>query len=110
MLSPLPRHSDWAYYFAHSPSRVSLPRYGSRVGLCIILFEACSAFTRVTACTLAQVTKSCPPIRSLQPLRYLHSCSGCFRLERLPGGSRTHWKAPPLHGARHKRKSAEVGL
>src|SRR6202040_1372918 len=58
MLSPLPRHSDWAYYFAHSPSRVSLPRYGSQVGLCIVLFEACSAFTRVTACTLAL-----PPIR-----------------------------------------------
>src|SRR2546430_1745950 len=36
-----------------SPSRISLPRYGSRVGLCIVLFEACSAFTRVTACTLA---------------------------------------------------------
>src|SRR6266705_628405 len=35
------------------PNRVSLPRYGSRVGLCIVLFEACSAFTRVTACTLA---------------------------------------------------------
>src|ERR1700722_15770951 len=49
MLSPLPRHSDWAYYFAHSPSRVSL---------CIVLFEACSALTRVTACTLAL-----PPIR-----------------------------------------------
>ena len=36
-----------------SPSRISLPRYGSRVGLRIVLFEACSAFTRVTACTLA---------------------------------------------------------
>jgi hypothetical protein len=35
------------------PSRVSLPRYGSQVGPCIVLFEACSAFTRVTACTLA---------------------------------------------------------
>src|SRR5258706_14444989 len=53
MLSPLPRHSGWAYYFARPPSRVSLPRYGSRVGLRIVLFEACSAFTRVTACTLA---------------------------------------------------------
>src|SRR5712671_2153732 len=53
MLSPLPRHSGWAHYFAHSPCRISLPRYGSRVGLCIVLFEACSAFTRVTACTLA---------------------------------------------------------
>src|SRR5208282_5930130 len=27
-----------------SPSRVSLPRYGSRVGLRIVLFEACSAY------------------------------------------------------------------
>src|SRR3982074_2670140 len=35
------------------PSRISLPRNGSRVGLRIVLFEACSAFTRVTACTLA---------------------------------------------------------
>ena len=26
---------------------------GGRVGLRIVLFEACSAFTRVTACTLA---------------------------------------------------------
>jgi hypothetical protein len=38
---------------ARSPSRISLPRYGSQVGLRIVLFEACSAFTRVTACTLA---------------------------------------------------------
>src|SRR5438477_6326841 len=36
-----------------SPSRISLPRNGSRVGLRIVLFEACSAFTRVTVCTLA---------------------------------------------------------
>jgi hypothetical protein len=40
-----------------------------------------------------------------QPLRYLHDCSDCFRLERLPGGACTHWKAPPLHGARQKRSS-----
>src|SRR6516162_5528893 len=37
-----------------TPSRISLPRKGCRVGLRIVLFEACSAFTRVTACTLAQ--------------------------------------------------------
>ena len=36
-----------------SPSRINLPRKGCRVGLRIVLFEACSAFTRVTACTLA---------------------------------------------------------
>jgi protein O-GlcNAc transferase len=33
------------------------------------------------------------PTRRLQPFRYLHSCSGCFRLERLPGGTCTHWKS-----------------
>jgi hypothetical protein len=25
--------------------------------------------------------------------------SSCFRLERLPGRTCTHWKAPPCHGA-----------
>ena len=29
--------------------------------------------------------------------------SGCFRLERLPGGACTHWKAPPCHGAHVNR-------
>ena len=53
MLPPLPRCSGWAYSSLISPSRISLPRKGRRVGLRIVLFEACSAFTRVTACTLA---------------------------------------------------------
>ena len=45
-------------------------------------------------------------IRRLQPLRYLHDCSGCFRLERLPAGACAHWKPPPCHGARHERTHA----
>src|SRR5260370_42611734 len=53
MLSPLPRRSGLAYSSLCSPSRISLPRKGCRVGLRIVLFEDCSAFTRVTACTLA---------------------------------------------------------
>ncbi len=94
-------------HFAHFPSRISLPRSRSRVGLRIVLFEACSAFTHVTACTLAR-----SPIRDslhqrLQPFRYLHSCSGCFRLERLPGGAFTHWEKRRLTTAhprsRHSR-------
>jgi site-specific DNA recombinase len=48
--------------------------------------------------------------RRLQPLRYLHDCSDCFRLERLPGGACTHWKAPPLRGAHPKRTSVARGL
>jgi hypothetical protein len=98
MLSPLPRRSGWVDDFARYPSRVSLPRKGCRVGLRIVLFEACSAFTRITACTLALSL-----IRDThsEGFSYLvtHSCSGCFRLERLPGGIRTHWKVPPCHGA-----------
>ena len=53
MLPPLPRHSGWKSSSLISPSNISLPRKGRRVGLCIVLFEACSAFTHVAACTLA---------------------------------------------------------
>src|SRR5450755_2615212 len=100
MLPPLPRCSGWAYSSLIAPSRVSLPRKGRRVGLHIVLFEACSAFTRVAACTLARPPIRGPLYRRLQPFRHLHDCSGCFRLERSPGGACTHWKAPPSHGAR----------
>jgi len=87
--------------FALSPNRISLPRYGCQVGPRIVLFEVCSAFTHVAACTLAR-----SPIRdqlypkasaiSLPPwpLRLLPAGAS------WPGGACTHWKAPPLHGAR----------
>ena len=61
------------------------------------------ALTRVAARTLAP-SPICDQLhRRLQPFRHLHDCSGCFRLERLPGGACTHWKAPPSHGAHVKR-------
>jgi len=63
MLSPLPRHRDGGHYVAHSPSPINLPRMGERVGLCNDLFEDCSAFTRVTACTLAGSSKMIHYIR-----------------------------------------------
>jgi hypothetical protein len=44
------------------------------------------------------------------PVGYLHDCSDCFRLERLPGGACTHWKAPPLHGAHPIRTLPWNGL
>ncbi len=40
-----------------SSSPISLPRNGGQVGLCNVVFEACSAFTHVTACTLAGSSK-----------------------------------------------------
>src|SRR6516162_8229839 len=58
--------------------------------------EDCSAFTHVAACTLAAVNKLVTVIRRLQTFRRLHACSGCFRLERSPGGPCTHWKNAAL--------------
>jgi hypothetical protein len=46
------------FVFGQSHSRVSLPRYSFQVDLRIVIFEVCSAFTHVAACTLAL-----PPIR-----------------------------------------------
>src|SRR3954454_16110375 len=103
MLPPLPRCSGWAQSSLVSPNRVSLPRFHVRIGLHIVLFEACSAFTRVTACTLARSPYVVTAIRRLQTPRLLHVCSGRFRLERSPGGACTHWKAPACHGARGQR-------
>ena len=103
MLPPLPRCSSWAYSSLISPSRVSLPRKGRRVGLHIDIFEACSAFTRVAACTLAQspiVTAN----RRLQPFRHLHDCSDCFRLERIAG-----WASHPLESAAFSRRAPVHG-
>src|SRR5271163_4526746 len=53
MPPPIPRCSNWPYSALNSPSCFNLLRYGSRIGLHIFLFEACSTFTRVAACTLA---------------------------------------------------------
>ena len=107
VLPPLPRCSGWASSSLFSPSRDSLPRKRRRVGLHIDLFEACSAFTRVAARTLAPSPICDALYRRLQPFRHLHDCSGCFRLERSPGGTCTHWKAPPSHGARKERSFAD---
>jgi hypothetical protein len=41
-----------------SSSGCGLPRFLRRVGSCIVPFEACSAFTHVTACLLAESPKA----------------------------------------------------
>lgn len=82
---------------------LSLPRIDWQVGPHITLFEACSAFTHVAACILAK-SPSDPLHRRLQPLRYLHDCSGCFRREQnRRAGFAPAGKAPPFHGARRTR-------
>src|SRR5207302_4826221 len=82
-----------------SPSRGSLPRKGCRVGLHIDIFEACSAFIRVAACTLAL-----SPIRDTLIEGFSHFVTSMTApiasgWSESPGGACTHWKAPPCHGA-----------
>src|ERR1044072_2768691 len=99
MPPPVPRCSGWAYSSLISPDRIGLPRNGGRVGLHIVLFGACPAFTRVAACTLARspiVTAN----RRLQPFRYLHDCSDRFRLERCAG-----WALHPRESAAFTRRT-----
>ena len=52
-----------------------------RVGSCIVGFGACSAFTHVTAYTLAK-SPSDSLHQRLQQSRCLHRCSDCYRVER----------------------------
>src|SRR5258705_676717 len=109
MLSPLPRRSVWAYRFAHfiqtyqsSPIGLSgRPAHCPFRGL-LGVHSRCGLHTRA-------VTNLRHANRRLQPLRYLHDCSDCFRLERLPGGACTHWEVPPLHGARQKPTLLSLG-
>src|SRR5258708_19333794 len=67
VLPPLPRCSGWASSSLISPSRISR----CRVGLHIVLFEVCSAFTRVAARTLAPSPIFYLLPRTLQPSFYL---------------------------------------
>src|SRR6516164_4984979 len=62
-------------------SRISLPRFHYRVGLHIDLFEVCSAFTHVAACTLAR-----SPIRDRYPGASDISSPPCL-LRLLPAGA-----------------------
>jgi hypothetical protein len=103
--SPLP--TCRRHYPGRSDRICSLVRFhplwpsheSGRVGSRISPFEACSAFTHVTACTLAK-SPSDPLHQRLQQFRCLHCCSDCYRVKR------TSFRAslPPLwtsafHGA-----------
>ncbi len=96
MLPPLPRCSRWAYSslkLAHpyqpSPKPLSgRPAHRPFRGL-LGVYSRCGLHTRA-------VTKTVTVIRRLQTFRLLHACSGCFRLERSPGGACTRWKSAAL--------------
>src|SRR5467141_4190037 len=63
MPPPIPRCSSWAYSSLISPSHFSLPRYGSRVGLHIVLFEMLWGGGEEIAHIVADVTRWRPPMQ-----------------------------------------------
>src|SRR5215469_17005368 len=79
-------------YFFHPRRPSPITRW---VGSCINRFEACSAFTHVMACTLAE-SPSDPLHRKLRPLRYLCSRFGCYRVERTSSRGRDRAEARAL--------------
>src|SRR5258708_1023317 len=80
MPSPLPRQVRWScslvYLHRRRPSLCN-----SQVGSCIYCFGACSAFTHVMACTLAE-SPSDPLHRKLRQLPCLRCRLDCYRVER----------------------------
>ena len=105
MLSPLPRHRDWRHCLAHSPSPISLPRNGGRVGLCIGIFETCSAFTHVTACTLAGSSKMTRHIRGSS-----HFVTSMTALIASGWSNIAGWDLHPLENAAFARRTPTPAL
>src|ERR1700730_14322068 len=81
------------------PAVSAFPGRGRRVGLHIDLFEACSAFTRVAACTLPRLPLPDPLSEGFRHFVASMPAPVASGWSESPGGSRTHWKAPPCHGA-----------
>src|SRR5208337_1669757 len=96
VLPPLPRRSGWASASLFSPSRNSLPRKRRRVGLHIVLFEACSAFTRVAARTLAPSPECDGYTEGFSHFVTSMTAPVASGWSVSPGGTCTHWKAPPF--------------
>ena len=98
-----------------SSRRISLPRKGCRVDPRIVLFEDCSAFTRVAACTLPL-----PPIRDTLIEGFSHfvtsmtapiasGWSGC-RVGLAPTGKRRLVTAHTQSGRRPRNRPAGASL
>jgi transposase InsO family protein len=98
MPSPIPRQVG-GFSSLIIPTRGSLPSSKARSAPVVFIFEACSVFTHVTACALAE-RLSLPLHSKLQHIYCLLHRLNCFRLERpWPGRAFTYWKRTPFHGA-----------
>ena len=101
-----PGGTAWTLSLVLSSQRRPSP-LSDRFGSHIILFEACSAFTPVTACMRAESPMRPFDVRVLQrdSLPPLTAPTASGWSDHLPGGTLTHWRSPSLHGApdsRHK--------
>src|ERR1700720_4783866 len=105
MPPPLPRRSGWTYSSLVSSCRISLPRKGCRVGLRIVLFEACSAFTHVAACTLAR-----SPIRDPLTEGFRHFVSSMPAPVASGWSDVAGWASHPLESAALSRRTPEADI
>ena len=100
MPAPLPRRKPAGAHVALFPAGRRPSPILRRVGFRDALFGACSAFTHVPACMVAE-----PPKAALYQCASIHvvtsmNRSGRYQLERqLLGGFRTHQESAPFHGA-----------
>ena len=74
------------------PAATAFPKNADGSASAYVLFEACSAFTHVSACLFAESPKVTRYTRVLQRICYLLHRSDCFRpSDRLAG-----WDSHPL--------------
>jgi hypothetical protein len=94
MPTPLPRWNPWSVSRREGlpppvPRNGGLPRVATGSASTSGCFGACTAFTRVAACLLAE-PPSGPLSRRLRRLRYLRRRSDSYRLERPVAGRESH--------------------
>src|SRR5215469_8070791 len=90
MPPPLPRCSGRVSSSPISPAVSAFPGRGRRVGLHIVLFEACSAFTRVAAYTLARSPIRDPLIEGFSHFVTSMTAPIASGGSESPGGTCTH--------------------
>jgi hypothetical protein len=95
-----PGAADGRTLRSYSPVRISLPRKGCRVGLHIVLFEVCSAFTHVAARTLAR-----SPNRDPLPEGFRHFVSSMPAPVASGGSDFAGWALHPLENAAFSRRA-----
>ena len=99
---PLPRRIGTGACVDCFPIPRGLPRNSGWVGIRIVLFEACSGFTRVTARTLAQPPKAA----FVTGLRRSRLPGHAAR--QLPAQSTTRWVEPSSTGVSRIRGAPEI--